>query len=113
MSGKNNTPAEMLGREIRRRRHAAGYTLDVLAKRAGLTPNYLGMVELGRRDPSLSTLKAIASGLNIAVGELFGGVSGLSEIGMEAGLLYDQVDPDVQAAMLSILREARRHFGGG
>jgi len=37
------------GREVRRRRLARGWTLDALADVAGLTPNFIGGVENGRR----------------------------------------------------------------
>ena len=40
---------------MRRRRHALGLTLDVFGERSGLTPNFIGGVEGGRRDPSISS----------------------------------------------------------
>ena len=48
-------------------------TLEQLAERAKLTPNYVGSVEAGQRDPSLSTVIAIAEGLRVPVAELIGG----------------------------------------
>jgi transcriptional regulator with XRE-family HTH domain len=53
------------GKEVRRRREALGLTLEELAERAGLTPNYVGTVETGKRDPSLSTVLALAKGLRV------------------------------------------------
>jgi transcriptional regulator with XRE-family HTH domain len=50
------------GAEVRRRRESLGWTLPELAKRSGLTSNYIGSVEIGLRDPSMSTLVKIAKG---------------------------------------------------
>ena len=52
-----------VGKNIRRFRLADGLTIEELAFRAQLHPNYLGDVERGRRNPSLANLKKIADGL--------------------------------------------------
>lgn len=46
-------------------------TLEELAERAGLTPNYVKEIENGHRDPSLSTVFSIAEGLGVEPGDLF------------------------------------------
>ena len=92
------------GLEIHRRREAKGMTLDQLAERSGLTPNYIGTIENGYRDPSLSTICALAKGLGVMPGELLGGAPGLSAAGYEAGWLYDQGSPEVQVGHLKLLR---------
>jgi transcriptional regulator with XRE-family HTH domain len=79
-------------------------TLDVLAARAGLTPNYVGGVEMGKRDPSLSTVLAIAIGLGIRAAELFSSNPKLSPASDEAGHLFDLTELDIQDAVLQILR---------
>lgn len=94
--------------EIRRRRLAAGLTLEQLAERSGLTPNYIGTIENGKRDPSLSTVMAIAAGLAVQPGELFGGVPGLSPAGMEAAQLYEKVTPELQHAVSGLLRAIKK-----
>jgi transcriptional regulator with XRE-family HTH domain len=91
-------------REIRRRREGAGLTLEQLAERSGLTPNYLGTVENGKRDPSISTVFAIASGLGVKPAEMFGGTFGLSAAAHEAAFLYERAPPDIQGAVQSLLR---------
>ncbi len=93
-----------LGREVRRRREASGLTLEQLAIRSGLTPNYIGTIETGKRDPSLTTIQSLARGLGIQPGELFGGVDQLGPAGLEAGLLFDSAPSEVQGAVLQILR---------
>jgi transcriptional regulator with XRE-family HTH domain len=94
---------ESFGKEVRRRRQALGITLEELARASGLTPNYLGSIELGKRDPSLSTLEAIAKGLKVPVGELLGGSCDLSPSGLEAAILYDSAAPEVRGAVTDIL----------
>ena len=92
------------GQEVRRRREAAGLTLEALAERAGLTPNYIGGIEMGKRDPSLSTALALARGLNIPTSELFGGLKELSSSAIEVGRLFEAAAPDIQLAVLRLLR---------
>ena len=92
------------GREVRRRREALGLTLEQLAESSKLTPNYIGTIENGKRDPSLSTVVSLARGLRIAPAELFGGIEDLSPAATEAGQLFDAAPPEVQEAVLQILR---------
>ena len=96
------------GREVRRRRGALGLTLEQLAERSGLTPNYIGTVENGLRDPSLSTVLALAKGLGISPGELLGGVGELSAASTEAATLIETLNPDLQSAVLELLRALGR-----
>ena len=62
--------AEALGQEIRRRRHELGLTLAALAARSGLTPNYIGSIEAGQRDPGVGVICKLAGGLDCKPGEL-------------------------------------------
>lgn len=95
-----------LGRQIRRRREALGMTLDQLSDKSGVTPNYIGTIETGKRDPSISTLVNIASGLDTSLGELLGLAPRLSPSSMALAKLFDQVVVDVQTAVLLLLRTA-------
>lgn len=92
------------GEEVRRRRLALGITLAAFARVTGLTQNYLGSVELGKRDPSLSTLEAISRGLGVQAGDLLGGIRKLSASSLEAAALYDASPAEVRAAVSEILR---------
>ena len=96
------------GQEIRRRRQALGMTLEQLAEASKLTPNYIGTIENGKRDPSLSTVMALAQGLRLNPGELFGGLHDLSAAATEAGILFDGATPDIQDAVLALLRSVSR-----
>ena len=95
------------GTTIRRRREALGLTLEELAERASLTPNYVGSVELGRRDPSLSTVLALAQALRSSPGDLLG-ARDIAPDGVEAARLFQTLTPDVQASVLDLLRTLTR-----
>ncbi len=96
------------GQEIRRRRQALHLTLEQLAEASGLTPNYIGTIENGKRDPSLSTVMALAKGLRAKPAELFGGIQDLSAPATEAGTLFDTAPEDVQDAVLQLLRSVSK-----
>ncbi|HEU4407788.1 MAG TPA: helix-turn-helix transcriptional regulator [Polyangiaceae bacterium] len=96
------------GAEVRRRRKAAGLTLEKLAEQSNLSPHYLSGIENGRRDPSLSTILAIARGLGVAPGDLLGRTGKLSPAGLEAGRLFDQAPEGVKEGILTILRAMQR-----
>jgi transcriptional regulator with XRE-family HTH domain len=92
------------GLEVRTRRKALKLSIEQLAERAGLTSNYIGTIENGHRDPSLSTIEAIAEGLGVSAGELFGPLPELSPKSIELGHLFEDVPTEVQAAVLLVLR---------
>ena len=96
------------GSTIRRKREALGLTLEEFAERAGLSPNYVGTVENGRRDPSLSTILALAKGLRAPAGELLGGLKDLKPEALEAARLFETLPPDVQDSFLRLLRAVAR-----
>lgn len=66
----------LVGRNIRRFRLANGLTIEELAFRAQLHPNYLGEVERGRVNPTLTNLKKIADGLKKPLAGLLSGARG-------------------------------------
>jgi len=100
--------AVSFGAVIKRRREALGLTLEQLAERARLSPNYVGTIEKGTRDPSLSTVLALAKALRVPVGDLLGGVHGLGAEAIEAGRLFEAAPADVQDAVLRLLRALAR-----
>jgi XRE family transcriptional regulator, regulator of sulfur utilization len=96
------------GREVRRRRSTLGLTLEQLAERSDLTPNYIGSVENGRRDPSLSTVLALAKGLGVKPAELLGGEEHLSPRPTEAAMLLETLPAELQQGVLELLRVLAR-----
>lgn len=61
----------ILGETIREERMRAGFTIERLAEKADLHPNYLGRVERGEEHASVSALIRVATALGIRVRELF------------------------------------------
>ena len=95
------------GKAVRRRRQALGLTLEKAAERAGLSPNYLGTVETGRRDPSLSTVVAVAKALGASPAELLGGRE-VSGEGLELARLFDAVPKEHHEPLLALVRSLAR-----
>jgi transcriptional regulator with XRE-family HTH domain len=92
-----------LGRELRRRRQARGLSLDSLGEVAGLTPNYVGSIELGRRDPSLSTMIRIARAIGSEIGELLG-LPDMTADAIEAARLFSSLPGEVRAPAINALQ---------
>lgn len=61
---------EAVGEALRRRRADAGLRLADVAKRAGVSPQYLSEIERGRKDASSEVLAAVAGALDLTVLEL-------------------------------------------
>ena len=60
----------ILGSAIRRYRKRADFTLETLAEKADLHPNFLGRVERGEEYISLTALRRIAKALGAHVRDL-------------------------------------------
>ncbi len=84
------------------------WTLERLAQESGLSPHYLSTVETGRRDPSVSTVVAIAKALGAEPGELLGTVKGLSPASIEAARLFESLSDDAREVVLRMMRILRR-----
>jgi len=95
------------GAEVRRRREARRMTLETLARRAGLSEGFIGFVERGEREPSLSTILALSAGLECEPYELFG--STLSPPALEVALSFDRCqDERARKAIVKVLRTVER-----
>jgi len=55
---------------IRRRRYELSLTQEELAERAGFHVNYIGGIERAERNPSLTSLYALAKGLKVPTKEI-------------------------------------------
>jgi len=96
------------GRAVRKKRTSLQLTLEQLAERAGLTPNFVGSVENGQRDPSLSTVLALAKGLHTPVGELLAPAKESSPEALELARLFETLPADVQDSVLRLVRTLAR-----
>lgn len=59
-----------VGQTIRAARHTHGWTQAALAKRSGLSPNYIARLERGELGPSLFVANRITAALAIDLGSL-------------------------------------------
>ncbi|MEE8603403.1 helix-turn-helix domain-containing protein [Euzebya tangerina] len=71
---------ELAGQVLRQRRQQAGDRLIDIARRAGVSPQYLSEIERGVKDPSSEILSAVADALGMTLDDL------LVEIGRRRGL---------------------------
>ena len=62
---------EIIGKRIKYIRTEKGISQEELAEAADITTNYIGQIERGQRNPTLSILENIASALGITFSELF------------------------------------------
>ena len=59
------------GRKLQRARKNSGITQEKLADATRLSTTFIGLIETGRRRPSIKTLQKISSALNINIKDLF------------------------------------------
>lgn len=62
--------AKHFGRQLLALRKSAGLSQSALAKKVGLSINYLGLLENGKRQPSLLTVLLIQKALGLALQDL-------------------------------------------
>jgi transcriptional regulator with XRE-family HTH domain len=62
---------DILAGNIKDNRRKCGFSQERLAERAGLSPQYIAMIELSRKFPTPDVLDRIAGALNIKTYELF------------------------------------------
>ncbi|WP_123937118.1 helix-turn-helix domain-containing protein [Curtobacterium sp. PhB137] len=72
MRSRNPEPLwrDVVGRELRARRRVRGDTLQDVARRAGVSPQYLSEMERGRKEPSSEMLAAVAGALESSLLDL-------------------------------------------
>ena len=67
---------EAVGHELRGERTAQARTLADVARRAGISTQYLSEIERGRKEPSSEVLEAVGSALSLTLLDLTSRVSG-------------------------------------
>lgn len=60
----------MLGDSLRKRRNDLGHTLDAIAARAGVSPQYLSEIERGLKEPSSEIIQAVSGALGTTLLDL-------------------------------------------
>jgi transcriptional regulator with XRE-family HTH domain len=71
MVDKADQIQQRFGKNVRRLRHAAGLSQEELALRSGLDRSFVGQVERGERNISLTNIYRLAAGLKIDPSLLF------------------------------------------
>lgn len=70
-STRRSAASVSIGRRLRSLRQQRVLTQAQVAERAGLDVNYISQIERGRRDPSLSSLSALAKAFGLSLADLF------------------------------------------
>ena len=91
------------GSLVRTRRKARGWSIERLAQESNLSPHYISNLENDQRDPSLSTIEALASAFGLAPADLLVEGGSLSPHALDAAQLFERVSPDVQASIVQLL----------
>jgi transcriptional regulator with XRE-family HTH domain len=89
-----------LGKAIRTCRSQKGLKLADLSKRANLSESYISLLERGERDPSLSSIEAIARALEVPVSLLVF----LGSDAAETSSLPAEVREKLSAAIVQLLQ---------
>lgn len=82
---------DLVGAELRRARRERGATLTEVARRAGISPQYLSEIERGLKEPSSEMIAAVSGALGLGLVDLTVAVSrelmvaGPGAIGAPAG----------------------------
>jgi transcriptional regulator with XRE-family HTH domain len=102
-----------LGPRIRTLRLQRRLTLQDVAAKAGITPSALSQIERNHSNPTLSTLKAIASALSTTIGHLFPAPTVSNRVVVRArerkrlsprrGITYELLTPDLAGQIEFIL----------
>ena len=74
MKARDKKAEKKLGQNIRSYRLKMGMTQEEVANRAGITANFVGMVERGERNVTFRNLLRISRGLKCPLARILGGI---------------------------------------
>lgn len=102
---------ERFGARLRAGRRALGMSQEELAQKAGLSANYIGLIERGVKQPTLDSLARIAAAVQLSVGNLLGegdeGDDWLDEVRSVARTVPTNLKP-IALAVLRTIAEGQR-----
>jgi len=106
----------VLAANMKAYRGLRGFSQVNLAERVETAPNYIAMIETGRKFPSDGMLEKIAGALGVEPEALFSGQSGV-EIALQVRLLqgvYKEIHEDITRLLVSRIAEleGKRRSGG-
>ena len=105
---------ESLGRRVKSARRKAGIRQADLAKKLGISYQYMSMIETGKRKLSLGMLVSLANELGVTTEYL---LNGYKSMGIEAGnqdeeflSLWQSLTPSEKAFTISVARAAKNEL---
>lgn len=105
---------EGLGRRVKSARRKAGVRQADLAKKLGISYQYMSMIETGKRKLSLGMLVSLANELGVTTEYL---LNGYKSMGIEAGdqdeeflSLWQSLNPSEKAFTISVARAAKNEL---
>lgn len=97
-----------LGKRIREKREMLELTQEQLAIATGLTPQYVSLIEQGKRDPSVSSLSRLAEELGITVDYLITGKETTIASTIPAIRGDEKLTVEAKKALIATVREFYR-----
>lgn len=96
---------ELFGLRLRGYRKEKGMTIETLAEQIGLSPNYLGDVERGKKLPSMKTFIRLVNVLDISADELLKNEVNRADylVDAEISKKLRPLPPRTRTALLNIL----------
>ena len=100
-----------IGKNLRTYRKQRNLTQEQLAERAGLSPNYIGILERGEKQPSLETLLTLLNQLNVSADMVLCDVlnTGYAIKGSQLSEQLAGCDKKVQGRVLAVVATLLRH----
>lgn len=100
-----------LPNRIRARREALEFTQEHLAKATKLTPQYISLIEQGKRVPSVSSLSRLAEELGVTVEYLVTGKEPVITDTIPAIRADPKLTAEAKKALIATVRELYRCHG--
>lgn len=100
-----------IGKNLRTYRKQRNLTQEQLAERAGLSPNYIGILERGEKLPSLETLLTLLNQLNVSADMVLCDVlnTGYAIKGSQLSEQLAGCDKKVRDRVLAVVATLLRH----
>lgn len=106
---ESNKIESIIGKRIRNYRKRLGYNQEVLSKKAGIFPTYLGQIERGEKRASLNTIFKIANVLELPLEVLFENIiqneKYVDTMSSQCYELIDSLTLQEQEAILKLVKE--------